>query len=186
MVVGVLVWLYYFQIETELGLEPSQGASDTCPDVSGGGLLSSVSALPGGTGRGSSPPQPSLRPWPWQAPACLWASVKWGEGLLALLRGADGMSIGPPGAGPSWVSVGLEGSGRWPLLPWRPTPGAEGQWAGGFIRVELTGFLWGPTGPPVLLGRGSPLLSPSSRPPSCFPRHGWPFRPGAHQSRARC
>lgn len=50
------------------------------------------------------------------------------------------------------------------------TPGVAGQWLGGCICVDLIGFRWGPTGPPVLLGRGSPLLSSSSKPPSCFPR----------------
>lgn len=60
------------------------------------------------------------------------------------------------------------------------------QWAGGCLCADLTGFRWGPTAPPVLLQRGSPLLSSSPRPPSCFPRCGRPFRPGAHQSHPRC
>ena len=75
-------------------------------------------------------------------------------------------ALGGPRMDVGWVG----GLGMGLLLPHQPTPGVAGQWAGGRICAELTGFRWGPTGPPVLLGRGSPLLSSSSRPPSCFPR----------------
>lgn len=127
----------------------------------------------------------SLLMWPWQAPASLWPSVKWYQRDLVLTWGVDETSRGPPCVGPGWMSVGL---GVWAWGCCCPTYRPQVWQDNGLVAIcaELTGFRWGPTGPPVLLGRGSPLLSSSSRPPSCFPRCSRPFRPGAHQSHPRC